>query len=315
MISDNNISLDALMEQAARWHARMDCGTADHEDFEAWRSADPRNAAAFARIIGTADQVHHLKPFLKRSVESPSRRGFFQAAVAASAAVAFGGGAIAIMRGKRVNAETPIGDHQSRTLPDGGRIDLNTDSKVEWRFDKDERSVWLKRGEVAVSIPEDPRPFCLYANGQKVIATAGRINARLRNSALDLLVLDGKFAVAPIKGQGGAKKASIIVTTGNAVLAGASTMRMRSMTPDDVQFVSAWQDGELYFNGETLGAAVEEYNRYLPKKISIGDPSLQGIRLGGRFSSRDPADFIASLHDAFAIAANRTEDGSIILTR
>jgi len=98
-------------------------------------------------------------------------------------------------------------------------------------------------------------------------------------------------------------------------MAAPSGLRARALSAADIQFVSAWQNGEVFFNGETLSAVVEEYNRYLTKKITIGDPGLQGIRLGGRFSNRGPAPFLSSLHDGFGINAIRAEDGSIVLTR
>jgi len=317
-------TLDAVLDQAAQWYARMDCGTGDQAEFEAWRDADPRHAAAFARMLGAAEQVNVVKPLLRqsdiavrsRNTVSMSRRAWIKTAVAACALLVFGGaGYVLIGGGGRVSAMTAVGDQATRTLPDGGQLHINTDSKVQWRFNDRYRDVWLQRGEIALTIPNDTRPLRLHSAGQVVEVNAGKINVRLRNGALDLLVLEGKAKVSGHAAGGGAPVAQTVVSEGHAVLADDNNAHLRPMTADDIEFVSAWQKGQVYFNGETLGAAVEEYNRYLPYKIAIGDPSLQGIRLGGRFSSRDPKIFLASLHDAFAISANRTSDGSVVLTR
>ena len=308
-------TVDAVLEQAARWHARMDCGTADIADFEHWRSADPRNAAAFARIAGTAAQVSKLKPVLKRARAGTTRRSLWQAAAASAAVVFFGGGAYLVSGGGRASAKTPIGGQMLRTLPDGGRLHINTNSEVQWRLNAHTREVWLERGEIALTVPRDKQPLLFHGGGQTVEVVAGRINARLRNGSLDLLVLEGAVRMAKTDGVGGAKVGQLVVEQGQAVLAGQSGTRLRPLSTDDIQFVSAWQSGEVYFNGETLGTAVEEYNRYLTDKITIGDPSLQALRLGGRFNSHDPQVFLASLHAAFAITINRTPDGSIVLTR
>ena len=42
-----------LSDEAIQWLIALDCGSADTEAFEAWRSADPRHAAAFAQVAAT----------------------------------------------------------------------------------------------------------------------------------------------------------------------------------------------------------------------------------------------------------------------
>lgn len=315
MTKETELTLDDRLSEAARWHARMDCGTGNLAEFEAWRAADPRNAAAFARMFGAAAAVARVKPGLRHLSRTagiaPSRRRLIQTAVASMGAICLGGGGFALMRGARVSASTGVGGFERVPLKGGGQMDINTDSRVEWRFDTGQRTVWLQKGEIALTIPTSPLPVCLYGGGQRVVFESGRINARLRDGTLDLLVLDGAARVRRSTSQGSA----VTVRAGEAVLAGDASTRTRVMTNTDIQFVSAWQQGQVYFNGETLGAAVEEYNRYLPRRIAIGDPSIQGIRLGGRFNSHDPADFLASLHDAFGINAVHTTEGGVVLVR
>lgn len=316
MTTQSEPSVDDRLAEAAQWHADMICGIGDQAEFEAWRDRDPRNAAAFARMLGTAAAIRRAKPGLRhlsRSATSVSkgRRQFIQTAAASVGAVALGGGAFAYLNGRRASAKTPVGGFQRIALPDGAQLAINTDSSVEWRFDKRERTVWLKKGEIALAVAASLVPVCLYAGDRRVVLETGKINARMRNDALDLLVLDG---VARVRGTSQATQA-VNVAAGEAVLASPTSDRTRVMTQADMRFVSAWQQGQVYFNGETLGAAVDEYNRYLTKKITIGDPSIQGIRLGGRFNTHDPADFLTSLHGAFGIISTRTADGSIILTK
>jgi transmembrane sensor len=228
--------------------------------------------------------------------------------VAACAFATFGGG-VFVMLNHRASAQTAVGDQELRRLPDGGKLHINTNSKVQWRFSGQRREVWLNQGEIALNVPEDARPLYLYAADQVVELRSGQLNARLRNGALDLLMLEGQAEV-----QEDGRSGKVRVATGQAALAGSANIRLRPMSPGDIQFVSAWQAGEIYFNGETLGAAVDEYNRYLPYKIVIGDPSLQGVRLGGRFKSHDPQLFLTSLRDSFGVVASRTSDGTVVLT-
>ena len=52
---------DALLEEAAHWLARLDAGTARPEEFEAWRAADLRHAAAFAQVAGVWSQLGEVR--------------------------------------------------------------------------------------------------------------------------------------------------------------------------------------------------------------------------------------------------------------
>lgn len=315
MNTDERPSVDALIDEAARWHARLDSGSARPDEFERWRNSDPRHAAAYARVLGTAGVISGLKTPLQSRFSSPSRRTFFKGGAAASVFVAVAGGAFLLSGRGRVGAQTHIGEQLTRGLPDGSQLHVNTDTKVQWRIDNRHRDVWLEKGEIALTVPKDARPLNIHVGKQVVELHAGQFNARVRNGALDLLVLDGIANLRGAASRVGTEVNQRGVSPGQAILASSEGIRMRHMTSDDVLFVTSWQRGEIFFNGETLGTVVEEFNRYLPKKIIIGDPSLQGIRLGGRFNSHDPQAFLSALHGSFGINTSRTADGSIVLTR
>lgn len=181
--------VDSVLEEAARWHARMDCGTAETSEFETWRSADPRNAAAFARMVGTAGEVKRLKPALRQSHPLPSRRGWVRAVAASFAVAAVGSGAYLVSGSGRVSAKTSVGGEASHVLGDGSRLHINTDTTVQWRVDRQHREVWLETGEVALTVAAGAAPLIFHGAGQKVEMRQGTFNARIRNGALDLLVI------------------------------------------------------------------------------------------------------------------------------
>jgi transmembrane sensor len=80
-------------------------------------------------------------------------------------------------------------------------------------------------------------------------------------------------------------------------------------TPEaQVQSVQAWRRGEIVFEGQALSAAVEEYNRYLTRKLVIGDDRAGRLRLGGRFLTGDPDSFLDALRTTFGLRI--IDDGS-----
>ena len=72
---------DSLKQLAARWFARLrapDCTAKERSEFEAWRAADPRNAAAYAAAERMSDALANLamaNPRLKAMVDQAASSG------------------------------------------------------------------------------------------------------------------------------------------------------------------------------------------------------------------------------------------------
>lgn len=311
--ANDNSSRQAVNDEAALWHARLDSGTADEREFEAWRNADPLHAAAFARIAATADALDSLKGIDlgdDPDIAQPPRQNRRQFLVWAAGFVGLAGSlSFWTLTNSRAQASTSIGGRKSISLPDGSQMTLNTDSKASWKFDTKGRSIWLERGEIGVVVMPDKLPCFIYAGSGIVSLTQGDLNARLRGKTLDLTVLKGDCLISK------ADRKPEKVATGEAALAGPADTHIRPVSASDIQFTSGWRQGALVFDGQTLGVAVEEYNRYLKDKIVIADPELASVRLGGRFTTHDPKDFLASLQSSFGIHVSQGDSGSVLLTR
>lgn len=312
-------SRQQLMDEAADWLARLDSGAADPAAFEAWRDADPRRASAFVQVANAAQALDRAKPTLQRSLlrHKPNRRHFLFAAVSVGAGTAAAAIGALVWGGKRAGASTIVGQRRNVTLPNGATLELNTDSKAEWQADKGRMQVWLKRGELALTV-HTPAQACELWSGQSVADVGvGRINARLRGEMLDLTVLAGNCVVRQAERAHDTMSSTppVVLQTNQAVLSARDSQVVRTLDAPDVQFLSAWPGGELAFEGQTLDTAVGEYNRYLSNKIIIADPSLASIKLGGRFSSADPSIFLDALSSSFGIKVSVDASGTMVLTK
>jgi transmembrane sensor len=63
-----------------------------------------------------------------------------------------------------------------------------------------------------------------------------------------------------------------------------------------------------------LAEAVSDFNRYNTRKINIDDPTLDTIRIGGRFRSNDADAFLWLLQTGFPINVAQLSD-RVSLTR
>jgi ferric-dicitrate binding protein FerR (iron transport regulator) len=173
--------------------------------------------------------------------------------------------------------------------------------------------VWLDRGEAAVTVPPSSKSPCVLKAGDITVDLgAGEFNARLRGDSLNLLVLRGTGA---LRASPGSRAPTASFERGQKVVATASDAFVQKASTESLDEVSAWRRGEIVFQGAPLGAVVEDYNRYLTKKLVIADPELSKLRLGGRFTNSDPSDFLNTLSSSFGVRAVDAGDNTIMLTR
>ena len=304
-----------LTETAAAWLAALDAGSADVALFEAWRAADVRHAVAFAEVAGTwrdLDAIRTTRTVVEPAYGAwarepadaarPNRRQLFRTA-ASVAAVAVVGGGFAYRAQARDRAVTGIGQRETVVATAGLTLDLNTDSCVYWK-DGTPARLWLERGEVAIRLAGS-RGLDLLTPGGRFRLTPGRYNARMRGVACELAVLSGSLS----------DSAGSRVGAGQVGLAHAGLIRPRSYDGTDLGRITAWQRDTLILNGESLDYALAEMNRYRSGKIMIGDPALSRLRIGGTFSTTDPAEFLQALRTAFGVRTTATAAGDILLNR
>lgn len=297
-----------LIERAAEWLAALDAGSADPEAFAAWRDADLAHAAAFAQVaaawerMGTARFVADDRSApVTRSAPAPDigRRRF---ATAASVALALGAsGLFGTRLWARSSAETGVGERRTIVIAEGARLELNTDSAVEWRAGE-RTQIWLERGQAALDVAPASAGLLLHGGGVAARLRPGRYDVRLDGGALNVLVLEGRSDSAAGSASAAAGARLRLAPERTTVEPAAEVERERAL---------AWRRGELVFAGDALGDAVREYNRYLTRKLVVRDPGVAALQLGGRFISDDPAAFLAALRATFGVVA--LDRGKVVL--
>jgi transmembrane sensor len=218
--------------------------------------------------------------------------------------------------------ETGVGNHEEVALEDGSIVDLNTNTELSTRITGSRRDVALTRGEALFHVAHDStRPFYVTANGTVVRAVGTAFSVRIRDAEhVDVLVAEGRVAVrAP-----GTKTnlddpsqipAALKVSAGEAAIVLRNTVQKRFLPSDDITRKLAWTAGHLVFQGETLDDAVNEFNRYNQRKLSIADQTIVQQAVGGDFTATDPDSFVAALRKLFGIQSRTDKiNGNIRLT-
>jgi transmembrane sensor len=302
------VSDDELIDaRASRWLAARDAGDAtpaESAQFDRWLEADIRHRVAYLRLEAAwkrADRLRDARP-LDREVDPdllgpPASRRPWLVALAASAAFALLGGVwIYHQRLSWQHYETRVGGFSRIVLEDGSVIDLNTNSEVRVRLG-DRREVKLLRGEGRFQVAHDKnRPFTVAAADAAVRAVGTAFTVRLREDQVDVLVSEGKVAVASAQVQDAPP-----VSAGEAAVVRPDHVSVSRVEPQLLARRLAWTTGHLEFRGETLGEAVEEFNRYNRRQIHVSAASLAALRVGGSFGATDPESFASALASAFKL--------------
>lgn len=311
---------EELNAAAAEWLVALDSGHADRQSFEAWRSADPRHAAAFAQVAAIwertgALRLSHERPDMPLLTDKTQNEGdkapsFSRRKLLAGAGsgilLAATGGAVWLHSPWRERIRTGVGERRTIRLPDGSSAELNTDSILSWHFGKS-RSVWLERGEAAIAVATSMAlPFILHSKDVVARLTEGRYNLRLYENGSELIALTGGGEIR--RGD----NTRVALAPMHAVSSRDGRIQTLEVSPGAADAVSAWRRGEIVFNGMRLDEAVTEFNRYLEKKLVVGDPRIGSIRLDGRFFVDDLSSFLRSLQHGFDIRADIHPDTIIL---
>ena len=285
---------DPVLEEAAGWVARLssaDATEADRAAFDVWLAADPAHAAAHAEMDALWHRLGELPDRRPEAPKAPkksktttgTRRGRGPRAVTGLAAAALLAGVLADRYGLvdrwRADLWSGVGDIAHATLPDGSRVDLNTDTALVLRFTAGERRIALLRGEASFDVvPDAGRPFTVEAGTLSARAVGTRFFVRADGTDSPVGVAEGRVDVA----EAGRRA---LVSAGQAVHRGEDS----SLTAEaaNVERSMAWRDGRLLFAGQTLSTVLAELGRYRHGRILLLDRRLGERRVTGAFDARD----------------------------
>ena len=299
-----------IQDQAADWAVKLDAGPLEHEAqtrFDAWLAGDSRSRGALLRAQAGLSLM--LAPDIEGgAVVRPGRLdrraliGGISAAAAAVGALVL----IPVLSGRRYS--TDIGEIRRVPLADGSLAAINTNTEIAVDLQPNRRAVRLDRGEAWFQVAKDPsRPFVVMAGATRVRAVGTAFSVRRRAMGAEVLVTEGVVEVW--SGNGGATRK---VSAGNQIFVSDQAGPAKALhRPLEMDRALAWRDGQIVLDGDTIAAAVSEFNRYNTRKIVITDPQLEGRRIVGWFHTNEPESF------ARAVAASENagidDSGGVIM--
>jgi transmembrane sensor len=318
--------------QASEWIARLhadDVSAQDRAAFQRWRSAHPRHARAFDELMATwgrfaaAGRTVRAVSFgnaMHAAGRAPRRRGGVWAA-AAAAVVALVGVAGWWQLRPVSTFQTDIGEHATVNLPDGSRLEINSNSAVRVEYDPHARVIRLDRGEVFFTVAhESQRPFWVVADRTWVRAVGTAFNVYRRAEGVRVTVSEGRVKVTAAAAAATPSDAalaqvpvSLLGAGQQADLRGAHA-RVRALPLQQIEREVSWRSGSLYFEDRPLREVVAELGRYTPLRIEVG-PGAQALTVGGTFQTNPQGAeaLLAMLQDGLGLQVRREGGQRVVI--
>lgn len=305
-----------ILEQAADWLLRLQAAPGDAATLSAcrqWQHAHPQHAQAWARVEQLRGLLGQIPPELALPVldraPDPRRRQALKriAAIAALAAPA-GWASHAIWNAAQPGSieRTATGERRRLSLPDGGRLDLATDTAVRIVYGDSLRLLKLQHGQIAIETARDTRqparPFLVATAHGQLQALGTQFD--VRSDAADgsrVAVLEGAVQVMPAN----RPQAGLVIGAGQSVRFDADGTEAPVAIDESAL---AWRDGMLAADAMPLGELLGELGRYRRGLLRC-EPEAAALRVSGAFPLDDTDRSLRMLATDLPIEVRRHAGG------
>ena len=294
--------MKAVLAEAVDWYVRLHDSAANQAtraDWQRWLAADPRHAQAWTRIEQLQQRLGTVPAQIASGALEQARQQ--RRTALKMFAVLLGAGAIG-WQGYRASPwsadyATRIGERRQMTLADGTRLELNTDSRVDIRFDAGQRLIHLRQGEILIQTAKDARPLSVQTNEGRILALGTRFSVRQDSGLSRVTVSEHAVEVRPQL----APEQMMRVDAGQSLTFAASQLGpLKPMATD----ADAWTRGMLVTVDWRLADVVKELARYRHGYLGCAE-QISELRLSGAFNLDDSEAALASLQDALPVRVRR----------
>lgn len=298
--------------QAAGFVERRDSASwsdADEERFKAWLDETPAHRVAFMRLNAGWKRTERLAALrttdFKRSATTapPSSRWPLKIAMACGLAIASTAALTAYFSTPHYDTyATTVGGHETLSLHDGSKIELNTDTIVHILQTQSRRLVLLERGEAYFQVHHDEaRPFVVVAGAGRIVDLGTKFAVQSEQGHLGVSLIEGRVKVelkdTPWK--------ETTLSSGDVLVASAGSVSVKRGPVADLSNALAWRKGMLVFHSTTLLDAAREFNRYNETKIVIDDPRAAHETINGALPANDLGEFERMAGNLFGLKAKK----------
>jgi len=313
---------EAIRVRAADWlmerRVSQDWSADDQAALDAWLAESPLHLLAYWRLDAAWSRTDRLVALRGSSASDGDeiKRRSRPAIIAAVAAFAIFAllavaGAQYLLRPTATIYATSVGGHKTIALSDGSRVELNTDSVLRVSTSADRRTVILDKGEAYFEIKHNAaHPFTAIVGNHRVTDIGTKFLVRHDGHNMEVSVVEGSVSF----GEADARMQTqpLLLTSGDSVIATASSMVVTKKTPQKLANELSWRSGVLVFKYTTLAEAVAEFNRYNREKLIVADSAVAHLTVVGTFPTNGVSEFTDAAQAIFGLRIEKRGNDVVI---
>lgn len=285
-------------------------------ELNAWLAQSPAHLVAYLRIDSAwsrADRLNALRPSAAPPDTGRIRPLLVRVATVFAALLVVGVVASPFVHlgNDAKTYSTALGGHTTITLNDGSQVELNTDTVVRISDKKDERRVWLDRGEAYFDVRHDPaHPFLLSIGDHRVVDVGTKFTARRDALQTRIAIAEGSVRFEPA-----ASGKQLTLVRGDVLVATPQTVSVSKESAEDVAVTLGWRSGVVTFRHSTLADAAAEINRYGAKRIVVADSAARNMKISGTFPIRNATLFAHLVSVGLGLRVEDRNQDVIVISR
>ena len=320
------------LAQAAAWRVRL----AEHDledcpELSAWLAEDPRNVAAWKCVQedwalfaehAHAPEILELRSEALAHAHEVGKGRWVRSkrfaitnglGIAAGILILAAGGLFAWMRQPDIYT-TRAGERRIVTLADGSQVALDSRSEVSVRYSTHARELTLTQGQARFDVAHDiERPFSVTADGHRVIATGTSFNVDLFGPSLLVTLIEGRVVVSSATSWTNLTKVDIPLAR-ITLDAGEQIVFSPQATPKvahvNLGQTTAWENGEVVSENDSLTTVVARINRYARDPVVIADTETGELHISGVSHTGDVEGFVNTIVEYLPVRAEKEPDGT-----
>lgn len=288
----------AIVEQASHWlmlHWDGELDPQQHQAFSAWQAADPEHQRAWQRLQMLQQTLGQVPNETARSVlqTRPGRRAVLKqlSLLLAAGGAGYLGQHVVPWRQALADERTRVGEVRHLQLSDGSRLSLNSATRLNIRFDGQQRRLQLLEGELLLSSAKDPRPLFVETPAGTVQALGTRFSVRLRGDTSAVELFDGALMIQP--GNAAARR----LEAGRGLWFGRSGIGPEHSAEENS---IAWEHGRLIAERQPLGVFLSELSRHRPGLVRC-EESIAKLPITGVFALAESDQILATLQQTLPV--------------
>lgn len=294
-----------VLEAAAHWYVELRCEPDDatRAAHQRWLVSDPRHQQAWERLGRLQGRFGQVAPHVVRGTLAGAQAKRREVLKVLSLLLAAGAAGTLAWRETPLptllaDQRTGTGERRSLRLDDGSRLQLNTASAVDIRYDAQLRQIDLLVGEIFIETARDPmaRPFIVHTAEGSVRALGTRFSVRREGGMSRVCVLQHAVEVRCTEGL-----AAVRVEAGQQLA--FSAREAGPLRPAPIE-ADAWTRDMLVVNDWRLADFLAELGRYRQGHLGCTD-AVGELRISGAFHLGDTEVVLDNLTSTLPVRVRR----------